>query len=215
MNIRRQYNSSNCTLVLEGLSNDPNDINYLSILLSAECHLISSRQTLSGGRTFLENLARVVNAYSQDVLSGLPHPQQNNLESDIIHLEPYGHHHRLTWQKTQGSEQELKQVDLTTVQLFDLVETIDQLLVDEYTLPDLNLAIEPLSRRHRQDNEPLVERSVPAIVGIGTLVITAIAAFFLEPPVVREPQPQPLENSTETIPLPRESEPSPTPETVP
>ncbi|ELR97954.1 DUF4335 domain-containing protein [Gloeocapsa sp. PCC 73106] len=202
MNIRRQYQSSNCTLVLEGLSNDANDFNHLAILLSAECHLIGSRQTLSGGRIFLENLARVVNAYTQDLLSGLPHPQPNNLESDIIHIQPYGNFHRLTWQKNQESGPEVTQVDLTTVQLFDLVETIDQLLADEYTLPDLTLPIEPLSRRHKQDNEALLERSLPAIVGIGTLALTAIAAFFLEPPVVREPRPQPLDNSTETIPTP-------------
>lgn len=206
MNIYRQYQSSNCTLVLEGLSNNGADLNYLSILLSAECHLRGSHQTLSGGKTFLENLAKVVNAYTQDMLSGLHHPQTVNLESDIMSLQPHGHLHRLTWQKNRESPEKVE-LDLTTVQLFDLVETIDQLLADQYTLPDLTLPIEPLSRRHKHDNESLQERYLPAIVGIGSLAITAIAAFFIEPPVVREPQPIPLEDSTEIITPPETTDP--------
>ncbi|TVQ47734.1 MAG: DUF4335 domain-containing protein [Gloeocapsa sp. DLM2.Bin57] len=211
MNTNRQYYSSNCNLVLEGLSNEGFN---LDILLNAECKIVSSETTLTGGRVFLENLVKVVSAYAQDLLSGLHHPQTLNLESDLIHLKPNGYLHRLTWQKTKDYTEEAIEIDLTTVELFDLLEIIDQFLLDSSTLPDLGVPLEPLSRRHRQDGQPLVARTVPAFVGMATVALTAIAAFLIEPPVVREPQPQPLEGTTETIPL-NESEDNPNPTTSP
>lgn len=211
MNINRQYYSSNCSLILEGLSNEGFN---LDILLNAECKIISSDTSLTGGRVFLENLVKVVNAYTQDLLSGLHHPQTLNLESDLIHLKPHGYLHRLTWQKTKDYTEDAAEIDLNTVELFDLVEIIDQFLLDSSTLPDLTVPLEPVSRRHRQDGEPLVERTVPAFVGMATVALTAIAAFLVEPPVVREPQPQPLEGTTQTIPL-NQNEDSPNPTTSP
>ncbi len=211
MNINRQYHSSNCSLILEGLSNEGFN---LDILLNAECKIISSDISLTGGRVFLENLVKVVNAYTQDLLSGLHHPQTLNLESDLIHLKPNGYLHRLTWQKTKDYTEDATEIDLNTVELFDLVEVIDQFLSDTTTLPDLTVPLEPLSKRHRQDGQPLSEKTVPAFVGIGTVALAAIAAFVIEPPVVREPQPQPLEGTTETIPL-NQSQDSPNPTTSP
>jgi len=212
MNIMRQYQSSNCILVLQGFSNDAANSFNLDILLSAECRIISSQTTLSGGKTFLENLTKVVSAYTQDLLSGLSHPPNLNLESDMINIQPYNHVHRLTWQKSKDDEQDKEQIDLTTVELFDLLDTMDQFSSDSSTLPDLKWRLEPLSRRYRQDGEPIFDRSVPAIVGIGTVALTAIASFLTEPPVVREPQAQPLEGTTEIIP---QSQDTPNPTTTP
>jgi hypothetical protein len=212
MDIMRQYQSSNCTLILQGLNNDATNSFNLDILLSAECYIISSQKTLRGGKTFLENLTKVVSAYAQDLLSGLPHPPNLNLESDLINLQPYNHVHRLTWQKSKDDEQDVEQIDLTTVELFDLLETLDQFSADSSTLPDLKWHLEPLSRRHRQDGEPIFERSIPAVVGIGTVALTAIASFMVQPPVVREPKSQPLEGTTEIIP---QSQDIPNPTTTP
>jgi len=198
--MRREYHSSNCHLTIEGINNNPDNNYSLDILLNAEFRLISSNKILSGGKIFLENIAKTVNAYVQSLLSGLPHHPTLNLESDVMEIKPHQQVHRLTWQKTKDEQQDTQTIDLTTVEVFDLVETIDQLLLDTYTLPEFSLTLQPLSRRHRQDGEPILDRTVPAFVGLSTVLVTAIAAFMVEPPVVKEPQPQPLEGTTETVP---------------
>ena len=90
---------------------------------------------------------------------------------------------------------------LTTVQLFDLVEAIDQFVADSVTLPNLTLQLKPLSRRYRPPDEPLAQRAVPATLGIASLVVMAFALFFIPSPEVREPEPDLSVPSTETTPL--------------
>jgi hypothetical protein len=101
-----------------------------------------------------------------------------------------------------------RQLDITTVQLFDLVEAIDQFLADRRTLPDLSVTLEPVSRRYRKADQPIAQRAAPATLGITSLAVAAIALSLVPVPRVREPKPAtPQPNARETA--------SPTPETSP
>ncbi|MEO9125045.1 MAG: DUF4335 domain-containing protein, partial [Microcoleus sp.] len=85
-------------------------------------------------------------------------------------------------------------VDLTTVQLFDLVEAIDQFFADTQTLPELSLQLTPISKRYIKSAEPLAKRSLPAVVGVSSLALAAMAFFLVPVPGVqrpRDPVPQP------------------------
>ncbi|MDJ0845987.1 DUF4335 domain-containing protein [Crocosphaera sp.] len=205
--MRRQYSLPNCTLILEGLSsgmsptdsNDPSSV--LSIVTNAECKFIGITETLQGGSSFLENLVKTVSEYAQGYLSGIPHPVQSQAEEDKIHLETVSnqHLHRLTWYPSTQTDNPIE-LTLTTVQLFDLVEAIDQFFSDSRTLPDFTLQLKPLSRRYRPADEPLAQRAVPATLGIASLVVAAFALFFIPAPEVKEPEPDLSAPTTETTP---------------
>ncbi len=210
MNIKRQYNLPNCTLVLDGLSNDGSISQsgqpLMSILLNAECHFLGTNQTnktISGGRAFLESLVAAVSAYGQECLSGLHHPQESKEEGGKLDLTPgsKSHLHRLTWEPPAEENGEKVEIELTTVQLFDLVEAVDRLFADSETLPDLTVPLQSVSKRYRQSEEPLLHRAAPPIVGIGSFLLTAATFFFLPVPEVPKPEePKLEENTTETIP---------------
>jgi hypothetical protein len=208
MTIRRQYSLPNCTLVLEGLDegilgSDPNDTRPLmSILVNAECHFVGADLVLQGGRAFLENLVKVVSAYAQECLSGVRHPQETEQGSHQIHLDSFEDRalHRLTWQSDLEPHQSPVELELTTVQLFDLVEAVDQFFSDSRTLPDLSLKLQPVSRRYRQVEEPVVQRVVPATLGIASLAVAAIAFFFVPVPEVRKPETQLQSTPTQALP---------------
>ncbi len=212
MNVQRQYSLPNCTLVLEGLSdatvtpNAPDNRPLLSILVNADCQFAGIPQKLQGGRTFLENLVQSVSAYAQEYLSGVSHPQPPSGD-DTIHLEnPEGSQfHHLTWQPPADMGQQSITLELTTVQLFDLVEAIDQFFADSRTLPDLTLKLQPLSRRYRLSDEPLAQRVVPAALGTLSVAVAALVFFLLPPPAVREPEPKPQQSPAQTAPTPQNS----------
>ena len=215
MNIQRQYNLPNCTLVLEGLTNntptdgsDPRPI--LSILVNTECRFLGISQKLQGGSSLLKNLVKTVSEYAQGYLSGIPHPAQSLAEGDKINLEsvPGQHLHRLTWYPSSQTDNPVE-ITLTTVQLFDLVEAIDQFVADGVTLPNLTLQLKPLSRRYRPPDEPLAQRAVPATLGIASLVVAAFALFFIPSPEVKEPEPDLSVPTTETTPLEENSSETP------
>ncbi len=215
MNIQRQYNLPNCTLILEGLidnsptgNSDPRPV--LSILVNTECRFLGIAQKLQGGSSLLENLVKTVCEYAQGYLSGIPHPILSPAEEDRISLEsvPGQHLHRLTWYPSSQTDNPVE-VTLTTVQLFDLVEAIDQFVADGVTLPNLTLQLKPLSRRYRPPDEPLAQRAVPATLGIASLVVAAFALFFIPSPEVKEPEPDLSVPTTETT--PSEETPSETP----
>jgi Domain of unknown function (DUF4335) len=208
MTIRRQYSLPNCTLVLEGLSDGSAasqlDIRpVLSILMSAECYVTGLGEPLSGGREFFESLVRAVSSYAQEFMSGVHYPDRYGPNVGMVQLHIIdGNSHRLTVlpaeagsatqidQKTELSAQ----VDLTTVQLFDLVEAIDQFFADTQTLPELSLQLTPISKRYIKSAEPLAKRSLPAVVGVSSLALAAMAFFLVPVPEVqrpRDPVPQP------------------------
>lgn len=208
MNIKRQYSLPNCTLILEGLSDnltgsDSQDNRpLLSILVNVECRFVGTSQTLQGGRTFLENLAKVASAYAQEYLSGIPHPQDIQGNEDLIRLEKIEDTdlHRLKWQPSIQISQFCVELELNTVQLFDLVESLDQFFADSRTLPDFSLQLHPISRRYRPPDEPLRQRAVPATLGIGSVALMALILFFFPIPEIREPETKSPETSTRTIP---------------
>lgn len=205
MTIKRQYSLPNCTLTLEGMSNDTatsavDSRPLLAILVNAECRFSEPPQALSGGRDFFISLVKSVSAYAQEFLSGIHHPQihQNSLELiELSTLKDKGLH-RLT-RNPDEEDSGVKapvHLDLTTVQLFDLVEAVDQFLADSRTLPEISVPLQPVSKRYRQAEVPIVQRVVPPALGIGSLALAAAALFFVPVPEVREPEPVRQEESS-------------------
>ncbi|MEG4320493.1 MULTISPECIES: DUF4335 domain-containing protein [unclassified Microcoleus] len=208
MTIRRQYSLPNCTLVLEGLSDGSAASQLemrpvLSILMSAECYVTGLGEPLSGGREFFESLVRAVSSYAQEFMSGVHYPDRYGPSLGMVQLHRIdGNSHRLTVLPAgSGSATQIDrktelsaQVDLTTVQLFDLVEAIDQFFADTQTLPELSLQLTPISKRYIKSAEPLAKRSLPAVVGVSSLALAAMAFFLVPVPEVqrpRDPVPQP------------------------
>jgi hypothetical protein len=227
MTIRRQYSLPNCTLILEGLSNEmtdnPQDGQPLSILVNAECKFVGIDRKLHGGRVFVENLVKATSAYAQECLSGIRHPQEVQGTGDRVNLEkiPGTTLHRISWHPPEDVNEEPVELELNTVQLFDLVEAVDQFVADTRTLPDLTLKLQPVSRRYRQPDEPLAQRAVPATMGMVSLAAAALAFLLIPIPEVRQPeetrpQPSPTQTAPNTQPSPpAASPPNPTPNPTP
>jgi hypothetical protein len=220
MTILRQYSLPSCTLILEGLADTTTPSNLsdvrpvMSMLMSAECRLVDHAQPLAGGLEFLESLVKAVSRYAQEFLSGIAVPEAHQRKHSLVHLQPIDKTlHRVTLvesennHETQGTEKGkvVMSLDLTTVQLFDLVEAVDQFLADSQTLPDLSflsLELKPISRHAVQVGEPITKRALPAALGVSSLAIAAIAFFFVPIPEVqrpKEPIPQPNANSSNAI----------------
>lgn len=197
MTIQRQYSLPNCTLVLEGLGDatslnqaDPRPL--MAILINAECYLVGLQQPLSGGREFLEQMVQAVSRYAQEFFSGLHRSYSG--ETPLVHLERIGPEiHRLNVRSPQANEAQseapsLIQVDLTTVQLFDLTEAIDQFLADSRTLPDLAFALTPISKRAVDRSEAIHQQAGPLAIGVSGLALATLALFAVPVPKVQEPK---------------------------
>jgi hypothetical protein len=197
--IQRQYSLPNCTLALEGLNDTTAGTSLsetrpvMSMLLSAECRFAGQAQPIRGGRDFLNSLVKTVSLYAQEFLSGV---QASKLRAgESIQLEASGLNvHRLTVRsEAEASEVAPKEVLLSTVQLFDLIEAVDQFLADTQTLPDLSLQLAPVSKRDVQIKHATSQQVVPATVGIASLAVAAIALFLI-------PIPQRIEQPPDTLP---------------
>ena len=209
MNTKRQYSLPNCNLILEGLEDsDAENADILSgqapmsILINAECHLLNSNQKLSGGSVFLQNLAHAVSNYSQEILSGLSQPDSSTGEYPQVSLQELQeqHLHRLTLEPEPNSGETKTEVDLSTVELFDLVDAIDQFYADRSTLPNMTLELKPVSKRYRKPEQPLAERLTPVAIGFSSLAIAAGALFMIPPPEIAPPESAPVNQTTETEP---------------
>ncbi len=187
MSIRRQYSLPNCTLILDGISDGQraNEARPLmSTLVNAECHISGQKKPLTGGMEFFQQLITVVSNYTQELLSkvvNVPRAQQVG----NVRLEK-GQEHRLTAQSEQG------EVDwqLSTVQLFDLTEAIDQFLADGSTLPALQVGLQP-TRRAAQG--AVSAQAAPIGLGLSGLAATALA-FYLVPAPTKITLPDPAAN---------------------
>jgi hypothetical protein len=164
--------------------------------MGAEFHFQGQGQPLTGGREFFESLVRAVSSYAQEFLSGVSSPRNQNGQAALVHLRKiHGDLHRLTFEENSSStapETEAKMplgrnIDLTTVQLFDLVEAVDQFFADPLTLPDLSLNLRPVSKRELISTEPIAKLALPAGIGVSGFALAAIAFFFLPIPEVRRP----------------------------
>ena len=218
MNIQRKYSLPNCTLLLEGLSDVSRAAHFqelrpeLSILVNAECYLSGYNQPLTGGREFFESLVRAVSAYAQEFLSSVPNPQAHNQESELVEFQKISsEQHRLIVHSESApegfesnpsnySQRPPIQIDLNTVQLFDLVEAVDQFFADSQTLPELSLELQPVTRRYGGASPAFIRQAVPAAVGVSSLAVAAIAFNMIPPPQVRPPQPQPDDKTSSITP---------------
>ncbi|MBD2727897.1 DUF4335 domain-containing protein [Nostoc sp. FACHB-892] len=215
MNIQRKYSLPNCTLLLEGLSDVTRAAQFqemrpeLSILVNAECYLSGYNQPITGGREFFESLVRAVSGYAQEFLSSVPNPQAHNQESELVEFQKVdSNRHRLIihsegasegFDHSNNSKRPPIEIDLNTVQLFDLVEAVDQFFADTQTLPELSLELQPVTRRYGGASQALIRQAVPAAVGVSSLAVAAIAFNLIPPPQIRPPQPTPDEQTSSTI----------------
>jgi Domain of unknown function (DUF4335) len=203
MTIRRQYSLPNCTLVLDGLSDgtstsgvpDPRPV--MSSLFNAECHFVGCERPLVGGRDFLTSLIATVSNYAQEFLSGIPHPVKSPAANSLVSLVKGDreniHQLAATLDRdadrassgTASVESKPTQINLSTVQLFDLLEAIDQFLADRRTLPDITIPLQPISKAIGQ---PLAAQAVPAGLGLAGLVVAGLIGYALPAPQVTAPK---------------------------
>lgn len=199
MTLQRQYMLPNCCLTVEGLSggDDANPMAPLTVVLNAECKFPGLTETLTGGRDFLEELVQTVSLYVQSLLSGITPPARSDAESkkEVILLKEEANQRHQILASVMGPAGELERttLTLTTVQLFDLMEAVDQLLADTQTLPDMTLQLLPLHRRYARSTEPAAKRILPAAAGLSALAASAALVFALpvpevEPETAREEQ---------------------------
>lgn len=172
----------------------------MSILINAECHLLKSERKLSGGSVFLNNLSHAVSSYAQGFLSGLfVTSKTDTREYPQVSLDKVAdcHLHRLTLEPQPDSGESKTEIDLTTVELFDLVDAIDKLYADRSVLPNMNLELQSVSKRHRKPEQPLAERVTPVIAGLSSLAIAAGAFFMIPIPEVAPPESTPANETSE------------------
>ena len=208
MSIRRQYSLPNCTLVLDGLSDgssttgiaDPRPV--MSSLFNAECHFAGYEQPLLGGRDFLTSLVTTVSNYAQAFLSGIPHPLPAQSDVNLVSLVRGSrdniHYLQATLDAatTQGKP---TQVNLTTVQLFDLLEAIDQFLADRRTLPDIMVPLQPIRKAIAQ---PISTQAIPVGLGVASLVAASLIGYALPAPQVVAPKAQVQTTTAPATPTP-------------
>lgn len=191
--MKRQYVLPSCSLILEGLSTDTTE-QEMSILANAECRIVGLEPALNGGLEFFKSLVDTVSQYAQGMLSRLPRPTPPD---KLVQLAPKGGaYHRLTVAarpEVDPALEEPVELILSTVQLFDLTDAVDQFLADSQTLPELSLQVKSLPRRAVKSDEPMSKRVVPPLLGVGSLAIAAAGLFMLPIPEVPEFDPESIE----------------------
>jgi hypothetical protein len=221
MVVRRKYSLPGCTLIVEGLDEPNGDSqsqqstrSRLCVLVSAECHVLGKPNALSGGLDFLDELVAATSDYTQSFL-GMGKVAVQSPQSWVTLTPLEGGLHRLNLRSPQdASTSEPLQIDLTTLQLFDLVDVVDQLLSDRRTLPDRQLKLLPRNRRQAKNEEPVSQRAAPFAIGLSSLVVAAIALSPLPVPEVEQPRENVLEDTEElseaiTTPTANDSPPEP------
>ena len=196
MTVQRQYTLPYCNLILEGIeavATDP--YSPMTVLMNAECQFPGvTDTTLTGGREFLDSLVAAVSGYGQHLLSGIARPASTT--PPLVDIKPGDgdYHHLIVRQQSAGEPstdaEALAPLDirLTTVQFYDLMEAVDQLLADSQTLPDLTAQFQAISRRFVKPAEPITQRSIPAVLGAAALATAGLALFFVPPPEIEPSQ---------------------------
>jgi Domain of unknown function (DUF4335) len=122
-----------------------------------------------------------VSHYAQ-VLSGIHVPRDN--PTSIVSLKRLGpDQHELSFTPENATAQT---ATLNTVQLFDLVEAIDQFIADTQTLPTWSPGLRPASKRFAP-REPISKQAVPLATGIGSLILAAAAFAAIPTPQIKPP----------------------------
>jgi hypothetical protein len=196
--IQRSYSLPSCTLLVDGIITGSD---VMSILTSFSCRFSHHSEPIVGGLELLNALVKVVGAYAQalksNTLVAIPEKQ--------VRLEPEGKHlHVLSVSLNEADAHNPKQlqIKLNTIQLFDLMESLDRLCCDPTTLPDLKLVTQISDYRSQAQ---LNSQAVSAIAGVVSLAIAATVLYFIPIP---KPQPKPAQTvPVQTKPLPKESTP--------
>ncbi len=221
--IQRQYSLPNCTLILDGMD-DPTQANpmdlrpVMTLLLNAECHLGSANGPIAGGREFFESLVTAVSLYAQEFLSKIHLPK--HVYSDkpaMVQMKRLGDNvHELSYQRAGDPSQSSTQLpksetlNLTTVQLFDLVEAIDQFVADTQTLPFWSLNLAPVPKKFAP-TAAFGKQAIPAAIGLSGLALTALGIFMLPIPNVKQPDDLRPGTPNAAVPAPVASAPSTSP----
>lgn len=206
MTIQREYSLPNCRLVLDGVgedtaqSNAPGGLPLMSMLVNVECYLPGLEQPIGGGSDFFASLVAAVSKYAQSVLSGVRSPEDSTKPAWVRLEKGEKNTHRLIVQdlEEKNGKPEPIQIDLTTPQLFDLVEAVDQFFADKRTLPKLGLELTPVAKKYARTHQGSTKRAIPLALGVSSLAVAAIALFFLPVPEVKRPtEPLPGKSSQE------------------
>jgi len=138
----------------------------LSILTGFEYRFHHNGDKIAGGRELLDTLVKSASRYAQTLQSAEP----VLIDRGLISLEPVDAYiHKLKVKSSDRSESlESIEINLSTVQLFDLVESIDRLCLDPQNLLDFNPAIAPATSPSRN-----VVSYLPAFIGVGSLAIAS------------------------------------------
>jgi len=94
-------------------------------------------------------------AANSGIFSQIASPKAPQKRTERVQLQKNAHNHRLIIaidKRRRDSNGRVVQLDLTTVQLFDLVEAVDQFFADSQTLPDLSLQLTPVSKALSSNN---------------------------------------------------------------
>lgn len=202
MIVQRQYSLPNCILVIEGLSNPTNTLSpVLDVVTVCECQLLGQTSVLRGGREFLDALVEQLPPMVQTWMSGVRLRRSLGKSEHLIHLEEQDSQQflmtipvallsqtDLAHLKKEHPDSEMLPVSLSWLQLFDLLEALDQLCCDSQTLPDLSPQLSSLPRRAIAPQVPLTKQLMPVALGAASLAI--MAAVFYHLPV---PERRPLE----------------------
>ncbi|NJR71480.1 MAG: DUF4335 domain-containing protein [Synechococcales cyanobacterium CRU_2_2] len=186
MQLQRNYTLPNCTLTLEGMGDPSGGLSpsaSMTILVNAACQFLGKDSPLSGGSEFFSHLVATTSRYAQEQLSGL---KSGATQDGIVRMQRLENGlHELTVYEPAGEAAEpdsIQKAELTTVQLFDLVEAIDQFLADGTVLPALKPTIAPLAKRDVPSQQPPVQRFAAPALGATGLAIAAAALFALPAP---------------------------------
>jgi Domain of unknown function (DUF4335) len=204
MPIQRQYSLPDCVLTLDGLSNTLDNTATgnraeLSVLTRFECYFAGEKSPLVGGREFLDGLVAATNYCAQAWISGIK--SATKTDDSKVQIQP-AHDGGFTLTvpaallfqgsaaslaETEGLEKPAQSLHISAVQLFDLMEAVDQLTADQQTLPERQVAIQPRSRKEVMSPQLVLEQSAPIALGAASVAIAAAAVFFLPVPKVPAP----------------------------
>jgi len=163
--LQKIYSLPNCHLVVEGLSTTEDKT--LTLLTHFQCQV--GGKTISGGKELLCNLIKGVSYACQLAIAG----EGVDYQDTQVTIGSKGFQYYLTVAGEEGKVE----VQLDRVQLFDLMEALDQLCLDPQTLPDVGLMF-PSPKPPISSVNPLV----PAVVGISSVVAVAVALWFVPIP---------------------------------
>ena len=201
--IQRSYSLPSCTLLVDGITTGGD---VMSILTSFSCRFSHHAEPIVGGLDLLNALVKVVGAYAQalksNTLVAIPEKQ--------VSLQPEGKHlHFLSvlLNEADAHNPQQLQIKLNTIQLFDLMESLDRLCCDRSTLPDLKLVTQISDYRSQSQ---LNSQALTAIAGVISFAIAATVLYLIPTP---KPQPKPVQTvPVQTKPLPKKvTPPIPTP----